>query len=78
MSHYLLFSNNKIIPNCSVIMNGQIVEHVSSTPFLGLCIYEKLSWKAHIAYFKGNISRCIGILCKACKVLKQSSLLTKY
>ena len=37
-SHYILFSNNKIKPDSNVIMNGQIVERVSSTKFLGVCI----------------------------------------
>ena len=61
-SHYILFSNNKIRPESSVIMNGEIVKRVSSTKFLGVCIDERLSWKPHIAYIKGKISGTIGIL----------------
>lgn len=45
---------------------------------LGVHIDDKMAWKQHIHYIKGKISRGIGILCKARKVLNQSALLNLY
>ena len=59
----------------NIVINNKAVDQVSSTKFLGIYIDEKLSWKRHITYIKGKISRAIGIICKARKVLNQSALL---
>ena len=77
-SHYMLFNNKKVMPNCSIFINGQQVERVCETKFLGVLIDEKLSWKSHISFLKKKISRNIGILRKAKKVLNESTLLNLY
>ena len=53
----------------------EIVEHFK---FLGVIIDLKLSWVDHIQFIKTKISKGLGILCKAKRVLKLPTLLTLY
>ena len=46
--------------------------------FLGVFIDDRLTWKDHIQYIKLKISRGLGVLCKARKVLNSATLLTLY
>ena len=48
------------------------------TRFLGAYIDNKLNWKKHIAYISGKVSRGIGLIVKARKVLNASALTTLY
>ena len=41
-------------------------------------IDEKLKWKCHINYVSGKISRGIGVILKARKLLNRDSLITLY
>ena len=41
-------------------------------------IDSKLSWKQHVTFIKSKISKSIGILCRAKKVLRTDSLVTLY
>jgi hypothetical protein len=59
-------------------MNNEVITKVESTKFLGVVIDYKLCWSDHIHYIKSKISKGIGILCKARKVLKRSTLLSLY
>ena len=49
-----------------------------STKFLGVMIDQHLSFEAHIKFIKGKISRGIGILYKAKKLLAKTTLMTLY
>ena len=55
-----------------------VISITNNTKFLGVYIDQHLSFQDHIRYIKGKISRGIGILCKARKVLNKSTLLTLY
>ena len=48
-THYIIFSlsRNRIINDTDVKINGQMVARVACTKFLGVLIYEKLSWANH-------------------------------
>ena len=45
---------------------------------MGIFIDFKMSWINHINHVKSKVAKGIGILCKARKYLKQSTLLTLY
>ena len=51
-------------------LNNNILQQVTCTQFLGIIIDDKLKWANHITYIKNKLSKGMGILLKACKVLK--------
>ena len=61
-----------------VILKGEGIEQVSTFRFLGVIIDNKLCWSDHIQYIKKKMSKGIGILHKAKKILRKESLLTLY
>ena len=61
-----------------VILKGEGIEQVSTFRFLGVIIDNKLCWSDHIQYIKKKLSKGIGILHKAKKILRKESLLTLY
>ena len=68
---------------CKITLNDLIVDNVkientSHTKFIGIVVDQHLKFGEHIKYLKGKISRSIGVLYKAKKYLKETSLLTIY
>ena len=61
-----------------VTLKGEGIEQVSTFRFLGVIIDSKLCWSDHIQYIKKKMSKGIGILHKAKKILQKESLLTLY
>ena len=59
-----------------VILKGEIIEQVSTFRFLGVIIDNKLCWSDQIQYIKKKMSKGIGILLKAKKILRKESQLT--
>ena len=47
-------------------IDGEDIKEVHKTKFLGVIIDNKLTWKEHISYICGKISRGIGMIIKAC------------
>ena len=60
------------------MIKGQIIDMVDVTKFLGVHIDACLSWRHHIQNIRNKIAKGLGIICKARKVLQQSTLLTLY
>ena len=52
----------KRINKLNISINGTDIERVKSFNFLGLHIYERLSWKTHTVIIKNTISKVVGIL----------------
>ena len=77
-THYVIFSmSNQAAPK-NVSIDGQNVDHVTSTKFLGVYIDSRLSWSEHINYIKNKISKGIGILYQARKIFSLKTLNTLY
>ena len=55
-----------------------MINRTNHTRFLGVMVDQQLTFESHVKYIKGKISRGIGILYKAKRILKESSLLTLY
>ena len=72
------FLKKRILSNTRLLINNAIVSEVQSTKFLGIIIDSNLKWTKHINLIKTKISKGIGIIAKARKYLKQSTLLTMY
>ena len=78
-TQYIIFSmSNQAPPKKYVSIDGQNVDHVTSTKFLGVYIDSRLSWSEHINYIKNKISKGIGILCQARKIFSLKTLNTLY
>ena len=62
-THYMLFTKKrKDIPCISINIDGQPIDEVESTRFLGVHIDNRLTWKKHISYITGKVSRGIGVI----------------
>ena len=79
-TQFMIVSGSKTVSQGmdDVKINGNKIEMVNCTKFLGVYIDNKLSWAKHIAYIKSKISKAIGIICKARKKLDKAILLTLY
>ncbi len=65
-SHYMLFNTRQTDANLIKINS---FARVSKTKFLGVYIDDKLSWHDHISYVMSKVSRGVGILNKARRLL---------
>ena len=78
-THYMLLTSKRNQkPSVSIAIDGHSIDEVQYTRFLGVYIDNKLNWKKHIAYISGKVSRGIGLIVKARKVLNASALITLY
>ena len=71
----MVFSLRKpIITNTDLCINNQIIDRV--TMFLRVILYSHLTWSYHMQHVKIKIAKNIGMLCRARKVLKRTTLIT--
>ncbi len=59
--------------NVNVMLNGQSLEVVSNTRCLGVVIDDQLCWKAHVDFVCAKVSRKIGALRRARRLLSPSA-----
>ena len=62
----------------SISSNGRDLERSEKFKYLGVFMDPTLSWKSHINYLGKKISSRLGMLCRAQKILPQSSCITLY
>jgi len=79
-THIMIFGNlssreKKLV---AVNINGQRLEVVDTTKFLGLLLDDSLSWKPHTNYIAQKWSKSVGILSLARKVLDRKTLIQLY
>ena len=75
----MIFHSGYIAPDdINITIRNEMVGRVYSTKFLCVLIDSKLNWKCHVHYINNKLSKCIGIMIKAIKNLRKSSLLTIY
>ena len=79
-THYMVFhrSRRKLDKEDILLDNTIIIKQVTFTKFIGIIIDDKLKWIHHISYIKNKISKGMGIILKARKVLKMKALLQLY
>lgn len=79
-THSMIFSTNRTIRDqtLSLSMNGTVIGTTKTTTFLGVYIDNALTWSTHIAHVAGKISKSVGILKKASRVLTKDTLLSLY
>ena len=62
----------------AVNINGQILDVVVNTKFLGLMLDDSSNWKAHVKYITQKLAKSIGILSQARKVFDRKTLIQLY
>ena len=78
-SHYMLFHRSRRkINKGNILLDTTILSQVTYTKFLGVILDDKLKWTHHLSYIKNKISKGMGIILKARKVLKKKVLLQLY
>jgi exonuclease III len=79
-THCMIFhkSRQKCQVSKSVYINNVKIECVNKTKFLGVILDSKLNWNFHVKHITSKLSKCVGIMSKARKVLNKESLLTLY
>ena len=79
-THFVLFHPKRTKPviENDLIIDGVRIDQVKHTRFLGVIIDEHLSFGQHVNYIKGKVSRGLGILYKAKRLVHQQSLTTLY
>ena len=78
-THYIIFSSRKRANSSEkIFINGNVIEKVDTTKFLGVILDSKMTWNDHICHIKNKISKGIGILAKARRMFKKQTLITLY
>jgi len=77
-TNYMVFSAKTAISNKQLHIDGQVLERVNTTCFLGVKIDDKLTWKPQLECINNKMNKCIGILRKVRGVLSSSSLIKLY
>ena len=78
-TNFMLFTPKGFSRNIDHInIDGQRIEEVRHTKFLGVILDNKLNWHAHCEYICGKMSKGIGIIIKARKVFNEATLLSLY
>ena len=60
----MMFGKKQIQTDCNIYFDGERIERVSETKFLGVIIDDKLSWKNHVSYLCKKVAKNMGILRK--------------
>ena len=72
---FMVFRNRKEIDkDIKLKICDSEIERVTEIKFLGVVIDDKLTWKQHVRYIKGKISKSIAILYKSRSILNYKAL----
>ena len=79
-THYMIFHRARIKNKYenTVQIQGNIIDHVNATKFLGIIIDNKLNWSDHINYIQNKISKSLGIIYKIRSFLNRITLRNLY
>ena len=77
-THYMVFCRRKRLDvDVKLLIDGESIDEVQKTKFLGIIIDNKLSWK-YIDPISGKIACGIGMIIKAREYLNKQGLLSLY
>ena len=75
-THFMLFHRKKRDAVIKIQIDNEEIDRVYKTKFLGVIIDHKITWKEHVTYVSGKMSRSIGILIKARSCLNKHAMMT--
>ena len=71
-TNYMLFHSIPPDNELALTINNVVLSRVAATKFLGIIIYDKLTWQPHIQSVKSKLSSVLSISIK-CEMLVHSS-----
>ena len=80
-TYYMIFHRARIKllnHSSNVVIGGSILTEIDEIKYLGVIIDKQLTWIPHITYVKNKVSKGIGIMFKAQKILKRNTLINLY
>jgi hypothetical protein len=77
-SNFMLFCKNKVQCTSSLTIRHIPISRIYECKFLGVIIDANLTWKNHVSYLLKKVSKHVGLLYKARKLLHSSALTTLY
>jgi hypothetical protein len=77
-TNYMIFCKKHIPADVPIKIRDTLITRVYSTQFLGVQVDHKLEWKEHINYIGQKLSKSIGIIYKAKRVLNKQALINLY
>ena len=79
-THYMVWSPRSLVMNRTlhIEFNGQQIEEVNETKFLGVILDNGLTWKPHIQHVRNKVSRGTGILKKLRPYVNNDTILGLY
>lgn len=78
-THYMVFAGSRgTDENLSIKICDNNIERCYSTKYLGIIIDCKLTWKEHVKYIHGKLSKSCGIMYKIKHILDRKTRLTLY
>ena len=78
-TQFMIFSGKKYEDHLiNLHIEGNSLERVYKSKFLGVVIDDKLTWKDHILHVSKKVSKGLGIILKARKCLNNNTLLSLY
>ena len=75
-THFVTLTKTNKQTDVALNFEGKAISEVSQTVFLGFHIENKLIWHEHIHCRAGKLSRGIGVVAKARKLLNSDALIT--
>ena len=79
-TNFILFGYKRIPFNANIKLtfDGNVLERVAYTKFLGVYFDEKLTWSYHLNHIANKISRGLGVMGRCRKILSNDTLVTLY
>ena len=80
-TYYMIFHRARIklmSHSSNAVIGGSTLTEIYEIKYLGVIIDNKLTWIPHITHVKNKVSKGIGIMFKAKKLLKKNTLINLY
>jgi len=80
-SNFILFGHKQMSQNCAdvnLFLDGNRLERVTSTKFLGVFLDEKLKWTQHLNHVAIKLARGLGIMGRVSRIFPLDILIMLY
>ena len=77
-TQFMVFSNRLVQNGTTLYINGNVIERVHCTRFLGVELDDKLKWSTHVSKISKKVSRSLSIMFKVRPYVTNAALYTIY
>lgn len=75
---YMVVTTRRSESNCTISVDGELVERVNAIKYLGVMLDEKLSFAEHVDYTIRKAARKLGVLCRINRYLSFDNKIMVY